>query len=360
MKRIFLILCAVLAIAGCDREKSDKPVVKIGVTLPLTGNVSYIGQAAKNSLTMAMDKWIKRDTKYKYEIIFEDDMLKPQKAALNANKFISMDKVRAVISLFGVVDRPVDYIANKNEIISISCSYGKDIVPEYGINVGSTNYDIYPSALKKLKEKETKTVALVGSNSETSSAVLDYSAKHLPKDGIKVVADERYAVGETDYRLSIKKMEEKKPDYYIVFGVEPMNTIFVRQYYEITGKNNIASLGALSGIDASKLPLVDGIWSVYVVCNNTDFEKEYFKKYNSHVENCSANLYDGLDIIITAFENVEPNPETGIPENANVLKYIKNIKAWDGAFGYMDIQPNGTIRSDIPVRVFQNGKWIKE
>ncbi|MBO7656561.1 MAG: ABC transporter substrate-binding protein [Alphaproteobacteria bacterium] len=358
MKKLLCVLCMALSLVACSEEKSDKPVVKIGATLPLSGNIAYIGQAAKHSLQMVLDKWKTKNTKYEYEIVYEDDVLKPQKAVINANKFISLDKVKMVISLFGVVDRPVDDIANKNKVISLSCSYGKDMVPEYGVNVGSVNSDIYPSAIKQLKKDGVKTVALVGSNSETSSAVLDYAAKHLPSDGIKIVADERYAVGETDYRLSIKKLEEKNPDYYIVFGVEPMNTIFAKQFYEITGKNNIASLGALSGINPDNLPNVDGMWSVYVLCNNEKFEKEFFEKYHVRVENCSANLYDGLDMIITAFENVAPNPDTGIPDNEDVLEYVKSIEQWDGAFGPMNIEQNGIMRADVPVRFFQGGKWV--
>ena len=360
MKKLLCVLCAVLAIASCDREQSNKPVIKIGATLPLTGNLSYIGQGAKNTLSMVLDKWSKLDTKYKYEIVFEDDALQPQKAAVNTNKFISVNKAQTVVSVFGVVDRPVDDIANKNKVISLSCSYGKNDVPEYGINVGSLNVDVYPAALKQLKKDGVKTVALVGSSEAVCETILNYAAKHLPKDGIKVVADERYKIGETDYRLSIKKMEEKKPDYYVIFGVQPMNSIFVKQYHEITGKKNIASLGALANIDVNALPHIDGIWSVYMVSNNNKFEKEYVTKYKSRLEACSSNLYDGLDMIITAFENVEPNSETGVPENADVLKYIKNIKTWDGAFGYMSVQPNGTIRSDVPVRVFKNSQWVKE
>lgn len=359
MKKLLAFLLVVLSLVACDAEKSDKPVITIGITLPLTGNLSYIGQGAKNALTMVLDKWEKNGTKYEYKIVYEDDLFKPQKAANNAHKFITTNNAKMVISLFGVVDRPVDDIANKNKVISLSCSYGKDIVPEYGINVGSVNADIYPAALNKLKKDGVKTVALVGSNAQVCEVLLGYAAEHLPKDGIKVVANERYAIGETDYRLSIRKLEEKKPDYYIIFGVQPMNNLFVKQYHEITGKGNIGSLGALAGIDANTLPHVDGIWSVWLGGNDETFEQEYLKQYGSQLQSCSANLYDGLDMIITGFENVDPAPETNIPDNKDVLEYVKNLDQWDGAFGHMRIEKSGIMRADVPVRMFQNGNWMK-
>ena len=130
--------------SACDEKKETaqanaKPVIKIGATLPLTGNLSYIGEGARNALNMVMEKWKNKDTKYDYQIVYEDDMVKPQQAAINTHKFIYMDKAKVVVSVFGVVDRPVDDIANQNKVISLSCSHGKDKFPEYALNVGSQN-----------------------------------------------------------------------------------------------------------------------------------------------------------------------------------------------------------------------------
>ena len=62
MKKIVSILCACLALAACDNQKSDKPVVRIGVTLPLTGALSETAKAAQASMNMALKKWkLKKD-----------------------------------------------------------------------------------------------------------------------------------------------------------------------------------------------------------------------------------------------------------------------------------------------------------
>ena len=282
-----------------------------------------------------------------------------QQAVLNANKFINIDKTNVVVSVFGVVDIPVDNVANTNKVISLSCSYGKNKLPKYGFNTSPQNEEIYIALVQELKKRNVKSVALVGSNATVSNILLGYAAENLHKDGIEVIFDERYNVGETDYRLSIQKMEQKTPDYYIVFGVEPMNSIFVRQYYELTGKNNVTSMGAFPNISTKVFPAINGIWSVYVVGNSDDFEKTYIEKYQNRVEACSANLYDGLDMIINAFENTAPNENETIPDNADVLQKIRDFKVWDGASGKVKIEPNGCVRMDVPVRMYQNGKWVK-
>ena len=340
-------------------KENTKPVVKIGATLPLSGDLAYIGIGAKNALNMVMEKWQQKDTKYNYQIVYEDDMVKPKQAVLNTNKFIDIDKVNVVVSVFGVVDRPVDEIANKNKVISLSCSYGKEDIPAYGFNTSPQNKEIYTSSLRELKKRKVKTVALLGSNAAVSNVLLGYAAEHLPQDGIEVVFNERYNLDETDFRLSIQKMEQKSPDYYVLFGVEPMNSIFVRQYYELTGKKNVTSMGTFPNISTKVFPAINGIWSVYVVGNSEVFEKEYFEKHQNRVEACSANLYDGLDMIINAFENTASNENETIPDNTDVLQKIRDFKVWDGASGKVKIEPNGCVRMDVPVRMYQDGKWVK-
>ena len=367
MKKWLLSLCMVLALTACKDEKKEeiqanadnKPVIKIGATLPLTGNEAHMAAGAQNTLQMVLEKWQNQDTKYNYEIVYENDMLKLNQAALNAQRFINFYNVNVMISMLGVVDRVIDDIADKHNIISLSCSYGKDNVPEYGINMAPQNKEIYGVALKELKKKNVKKVALAGSNSGVSNTTLDYAAQHLPEDGIEVVANERYEIGETDYRLSIQKMEQKAPDYYLIFGVEPMNSVFVRQYHELTNKNNLASLGSFPNLNPANIPWFEDIWSVYLIGGTDEFEKTYMNRFGTRVEACSANLYDGVDMLIKAFESTPPRKGSLVPDNLDVLETFKNFKTWDGVFGKMKIKKKGTIEAEVEARVYKNGQWVK-
>ena len=366
MKKLILTLCLALSLTACGEKASDtpkegeKPVIKIGATLPLSGDMSNVGEGVKNALQMLLEKWQTKETKYNYEIFIENDMLKPHQAVVNTQKFVNIDKANIIVSVFGVVDRPVDEIANQNKVISLSCSYGKDSVPEYGINTGTQNEEIYAAALKQLQKRNVKKVALIGSPIAVSEAILGYFAKNLPQDNIQVVANERYPLAETDFRLSIQKIEElHHPDYYLVFGFASMNGVFPKQYHEITGKKNIASLGTFCGIDPKYFPKLDGVWSLYLLGASDEFEKQYVDRFQHRVESCSASLYDGLDMIITSFENTPVREGEILPDNADVLKGVKNFKTWNGAFGETTIQENGIVRSPAQVRVYKDGQWVK-
>ena len=102
VKIILSVIIAVMVIsAGYVFSMSKRPDVKetfkIGAVLPLTGNVGFIGEGFRNAMLLAKEQL--GDTKYNYEIIFEDDQHDPKLTAGAANKFISIDKVDAIVSL---------------------------------------------------------------------------------------------------------------------------------------------------------------------------------------------------------------------------------------------------------------------
>ena len=56
-------------------KKTDKPVVKIGITLPLTGAMGKFGQEIKKGIELRLSQ-IPENTKYRYKVIYEDSTWK--------------------------------------------------------------------------------------------------------------------------------------------------------------------------------------------------------------------------------------------------------------------------------------------
>ena len=88
MKKWLLSLCMVLALVACKEEKKQeaavesKPVIKIGVSLPLTGDIAYMGQALKGAVMVA-EQQLNENNKLKNQIEGE---LQPQIEKLKQNK----------------------------------------------------------------------------------------------------------------------------------------------------------------------------------------------------------------------------------------------------------------------------------
>ena len=103
MKKVLLSLLMATSLVACGEKteapkENTKPVVKIGVILPLSGNNSAMGEASKKAMLMAIADNTKQSNKYNYEIIFEDNQMITSKTAVIANKLININKVD-VISL---------------------------------------------------------------------------------------------------------------------------------------------------------------------------------------------------------------------------------------------------------------------
>ena len=363
MKKFLLSLLLVTALTACGQKsdtpkEGEKPVVKIGITLPLTGSFAETGSLAKEGAMMALEKWRKQDTKYDYQIFVENDECLPKQAVLNTQNFINLKKVQAVVSMFGIVDRAVDEIANKNKIISLSCSYGKSEVPEYAANISVQNEQIAEVLIPKLKKENIKKVALVMSNVAVSRTVGDYFAERLPKEGIEVVAYEKYNMDTRDMRLSILTMEEKKPDYYLTFATAPLTDIFVKQLRETTGKKNIASFGSFPEMDPAMFPFVEDLWTIYTISGTRDFEDTFIAKTGKKLKSCSANTYDEIDILIWAYENTTVKEGNTLPTTEDVIAKIKSIKDWKGATGNLTFK-NGIASPDAELRMYKDGKWLR-
>ena len=172
------------------------------------------------------------------------------------------------------------------------------------------------------------------------------------------MANEKHNLDVRDYRASIQKTEGLNPDYYLIFGVEPMNSIFVKQYHEITGKNNVVGLGNFPEIADELWPVFEGFWSASLIGGTDEFSKEYEMRFHDRVHGCSANLYDGLDMLITAFENTPLRQGQTIPDNEDVMAYLRHIGTWNGAYGSIIVGQDGVSHTNVENLKMQNGKWV--
>ena len=78
MKKLLLSLCVLLTIASCDNKKEEtpadgKPVVKIGASLPLSGDMAETGKNLQAAMSLALkDEQSKQKLKYEKNFTFTD------------------------------------------------------------------------------------------------------------------------------------------------------------------------------------------------------------------------------------------------------------------------------------------------
>ena len=97
-----------------DQIPSEKETIKIGVSIPLSGDVAFLGEGVRDAMLLAKENL--GYTKYNYEIIFEDDQFNSTNTLTAVNKLISIDKVSVISSLGSNLGNVVSPIAEENKI----------------------------------------------------------------------------------------------------------------------------------------------------------------------------------------------------------------------------------------------------
>lgn len=365
MKKWLLSLCMVLALVACKDEKKQanaKPVVKIGVTMPLTGDGAYAGQSAKAALEMIVEDMSEKGLKYDYQLIFEDNQMNAMKTANNINKLIFVDKVDAVFSMWNLMSNVAASMSAEHEVFSFACSYGRTAnTGKYGFNMQNTFEDEAELLVNELKKRNIKSVAMFVDNGtimEQYKVIEDYIKSH---SDIDIVFKEYFNPGEKDYKAAIIKAADKKPDLYLISGYPPSPFIFMKQLKEITGRNdNVSSVDSMAEMDDEQRSIANGLWYIDSNQNGLDaFQQNLLKRKNMQSQSCVGNVASDLEIFINAVENAKVSDGTEKPSKENIRQWIfDNIKNYDTASGKATVLEDGFIVVKPSVRMIKDGKSV--
>ena len=367
MKKIIFGIIVVVLVLGVillknrpttENNPDSVPVIKIGVSLPLTGEYAEVGMANKKAIQLALDS--QKNTKYKYELIFEDDATTPRKGALNAQRFISSNKVNAMMSVFSMIGNVLTDAAQRNQVIHFACGAGDQMAePFYSFNNFTQDDAFLKVVLEYLRGQGAKRIAYATSNTISFGNRADYMEKELQKHGFEVVALEKYTPDTKDFRVSILKMEQKKPDYYIMTVISPGTALFLKQFSEITGKKkNILGIDVFYEMQREYWSLANGLVFAKSARGTPEFIDTFKEKTGLDVAHCIANSYDNLNLLIWGFENTEARAGEKVPNNEDVVYTILGKKSGDGAMGKFEIDEKGLIRSEASLMQMVNGEMV--
>lgn len=115
-----VIVAVVLGFVGksiFDAEKAEineRPAVKVGIIYPLSGHAADLGEAAQKAVLLYLDKFEQGQHAFRYQIIFEDSEMSPEKSSDIAKRMIETDKVDVLVTLGSDVGNIVVPLANEN------------------------------------------------------------------------------------------------------------------------------------------------------------------------------------------------------------------------------------------------------
>ena len=353
MKKILCILCMALALVACDKQNENpqnKPVVKIGASFPLTGNMASIGNAAHRALRAAIAEANNNtENKYYYKLMVENDQMDSKIINNVANKFIHQDKVDVIISFFSGAGRIVAPMAAKTQTLNFSFGYDDVVLQsKYNFQNFLTGTAENAAAIKFFKANNVKNVDLVYQNIGAADQLLEPLQKDLDVAKIKYTVH-RFNPGETDFKVLVSKLKNSKSDAVFIYAFEPESDILTREFRV----QNLDKIIAYSdGLPMTNdYTLYEGYYNIGSFVTPDDFKNAW--GLGGQNAAYSAYLYDTGRIIVDAYENTPAANK--IPNSDEISAHLLSKTDYSGVVGKYRLDSRGQFHSDGQTTVVKGG-----
>ena len=342
--------------------------IKIGEFASLTGKEATYGQTAHKGTQQAIDEVNAAGGVLgrKLELLVEDDQSKPGEAATIAKKFISRDKVVAILGEI-TSGRTLEAapIAQNAKIPLISPGATAPEVTARGNYIFRVCFidSFQGTVMAKFARHSLKLrrVALLSSVSSAQSVALSkFFRQRFADDGGTVVLEQKYSEGEKDFRAQLTAIKAAGvegifvPGYYAeaalickqardlgmaqpLFGVDGWES---QELINIGGKSVEGAYFSTHYSPASKDPLV------------VSFNERFTKRWGSGSDALSALGYDSAMLLVDAIRRAGT---TDGPKLRDALAATKNFKGVTGVIT-LDEQRNPT-KSAVVLQV-KDGKFV--
>jgi branched-chain amino acid transport system substrate-binding protein len=373
------MIAAALAVLACQpnrepqtaREASEIP---IGVYLALTGPEASFGNASAQGIKLAAEEINAAGgvLGHKVRLIIEDDQGKAEEAASVVTKLITSNDVIAILgensSNQSLAGAP---ICQSNKVPMVSVSSTNPAVTKKGdfiFRVCFTDpYQGKALATFVRDNLKAKTVGtLVDRKNDYSVGLAEFFRKEFEAKGGKVVAEQSYSGGDTEFRPQLVAVRTTKPD-----------VLFLPGFYTEVGQ--IAIQARDLGI---KVPMVGGDgWDSPTVIQiggkaveNSYFSDHYFvgdprpivqrfvgeirKRYGRDPEANAALGYDAMQILAASIR------KAGSLDRQKIRDQIAATRDYQGVSGTITMGPSRDPIKPVAIIKIENGKmnfagWVK-
>lgn len=360
MKKLLLSICMLLALLACKDEQKNtaaeaKPVVKIGASFPLSGNMASIGNAAHKALTAAVkDVNARPDNKYFYELLVENDQMDPKLVNNIANKFIFQDKVNVIMSYFSVAGRVVAPLAVQHKIINFNTGFGDDTLQsKYNFQNFLTLEAENEAVIDFLTQKNVTAVDLIYQNIGAADQFLAPLQKMLEARGIAHTVH-RFNKDERDFAILVSKIKNSPSQAVFIYAFEPEADILTKEFRRQELDKIIAYNDGLPM--TTDYALYEGYYNIGSVLT----PPEYQKAWGLEGQNAAyaAYLYDTGKIIAEAYENAPTTSE--IPTSDEIADYLHCKPEYTGVVGTYRLDAKGQFHSKGETTIVKDGKQVPD
>ena len=319
------IALAILLAAGITAVTagSDEPSIKVGVVLPLTGDLSKFGQIEKNSLAMGLDEINAAGGVRGRPIVlmFADDGSKVETGRSAAERLIDQDKVIALTGGYSSdVTLALGAVAERRHVPFLITTGSADMITEMGwdyvfrLNQPLSEYS--KTLIEFLQEvlKPRSVVVLHDKGLFGRSGAIEFS-EQASEMGWKIVMQEGYEQGIVDFKPLLAKAKAAKPDVVYMISYVKEAALIMKQSRELNFTPKVFA-GAAAGFTLPEFLKLAGSAADNVVSANlwtpqvpypgaNEYYNNYLKRFGAEPDYHGAEAYASAYVVADALKRAE-------------------------------------------------------
>jgi len=360
-----LLLTGVLPVYGAE-------TIKVGLIVPLTGNIATFGQSVDKAARMAVDEINEKGGVLgaKIELIVEDNQGKPDESANIARKFIEQNKVLAIIGpVISSNVLAVAPIAQQSKVPLITPTGTNPRITQVGNYIFRACFidDFQGTVMARfarsgLPKRANTAAILYEKTSDYSIGLAKYFKESFQSLGGKIVAEESFSSGDQDFSAQLTKIKGKNPDVLYVPSYYDTAGLIIKQARELGIM--IPILGG-DGFDSPQLAelagkenLKDCYFSGHFFSGSSApevkrFVANYKKRYNAVPDMLGALGYDAVYMLADAIKRAGKIDRDAIRDALAATKGLKLVT------GTITLDENrNPIKSAVIVGFDSNGNQV--
>lgn len=375
--RVALFLFAgvflMVSLGGISGAQTKAPY-KMGVVLPLTGYLSWLGEYMKKGADLKAELLNKAGgvNGRPLELIEYDDQSSPETATRLAQRLISRDEVIALQGTgTAVISGAVSSVANKSKIPAIIQSgYALSEKETFTFNnAHRTDFAISRPMMYFQKRGITQVALLmpIGPLGELGSGV---ARKYAPTYNITIVGEEKFDVKAPDVTAQLAKLRTLNPQAIMAFTTGEPAALLARNMAQMA--MNIPLVVSHGNATPGFLRLVAQTPGTVIVPSGKimapeflaendptkkvimEFAREYQTKYGE-----PANYYSGqqADAVSLTAEGLRVTRSDDPVKLRDAIENIKNFPGCNGVYNMSPTDHQGTRMEDMILLTIRDGKW---
>jgi branched-chain amino acid transport system substrate-binding protein len=365
-------------LTSCSKQREQ--VIKIGINAPITGDIPKVGEGSKLAAQMWLADIEKAGgldvggTKYKVQIVVEDNESKAESAVKANTKMITEDGVLAIVGPQASSQAvPAGDVAN---------NYETPMISPWSTNPNTTKDRPYvfrgcfldpfqgPVVANFIKDKfnYSKAAVLFDVASDYPKGLAEFFKKAWEeKNGPgSVVAYESFTTKDTDFSSQLTKIINSGAEFFFTPQYYNEVALIVKQAHELGWDKPIIGSDSWGSAETVELCGKDcyGLFfsTHYAAAGATGATKAFIDRYNTEhgyiPDDVAALTWDSLRLVQQAIQNAGAITGDIKKDRQAVRDALAKIKDFKGITGDMTFTEDGDpIKCAVIVRISEKGEF---